>query len=103
MMENWAGGISAMPGMGMPGTSVPGVGSGPQQEIAVCALQAYFATMSNLLRWWTRVAQAWGEYGRNATARSASAMQDGTALGMFADETRAQMRRVVDISLEECA
>jgi len=108
MLETWASGMGAMPSMTMPGMMGPGMmgsgaGSESQQRIVGCASQAYLASVSNLLRWWMRVAQSWGEYGRNAAARSATAMQDGTALGMFADETRAQMRRVVDISLEECA
>ena len=41
-------------------------GSDEQQQISGCATQAYFASVSNLLRWWMRVAQAWGEYARNA-------------------------------------
>jgi hypothetical protein len=98
MMETWTSGMGAMPGAqsGIPGAS-------GQQAITGCAAQAYFATMTNLLRWWMRVAQSWSEYGRNAAARSGTAMQDGSTLGVFADETRAQMRKVVDISLEECA
>jgi hypothetical protein len=50
-----------------------------------------------------RMAQSWGEYARNAASKSATAMPDGAALNVFADETRAQMRKVVEISFEECA
>ena len=98
MMETWTRG---MPGMPVAGMGIPGASS--QQEITGCASQAYFATMTNLMRWWMRVAQSWGEYARNAAGKSASSMQDGTALNVFADETRAQIRKVVDISTEECA
>ncbi len=96
LFETWTAGMSAMPsGMGAAGT--------PQQQIAACAAQAYFATTANMMRWWMRVAQSWGEYGRNAAARSASGMQDPATLGILADETRAQMRKIVDISFEECS
>jgi len=50
-----------------------------------------------------RVAQAWGEYARSAGARSGAGAVDGTALGVLADETRAQLRKIVEISLEESA
>ena len=114
MVENWAAAMSAMssgmgmpsgmatpPGMGMRGMSMPG-GSG-RQQIGACASQAYFATMANLLRWWMRVAQSWGEFARTAAARSGAPLPDGSALGVFADETRAQLRRIAEISLEESA
>jgi hypothetical protein len=110
MMENWTGGMNAMsPGMmgamassmgpRSPGTGGPGTHE--QQQISGCATQAYFASVSNLLRWWMRVAQAWGEYARSAGARSTGAAVDGTALGVLADDTRAQLRKIVEISLEE--
>jgi hypothetical protein len=101
MMEAWTSGMPGMPGMQMTGMGVPGASS--QQEITGCASQAYFATMTNLMRWWMRVAQSWGEYARTATGKSTHSLQDGTALNVFADETRAQIRRVVEISFEECA
>jgi hypothetical protein len=98
MMETWTAGMGAMPASGI---AMPGASS--QQEITSCASQAYFATMTNLMRWWMRMAQSWGEYARNAASKSATAMPDGVALNVFADETRAQMRKVVEISFEECA
>ena len=98
MMETWTAGMGGMPASGM---AMPGASS--QQEITSCASQAYFATMTNLMRWWMRVAQSWGEYGRNAAGKSGTGMPDGAALNIFADETRAQMRKVVEISFEECA
>jgi hypothetical protein len=114
MVENWAAAMSAMSsgmgmpsgmampaGMGMPGMSMPG-GSG-RQQIGACTSQAYFATMANLLRWWMRVAQSWAEFARTAAARSGGPLPDGSALGVFADETRAQLRRIAEISLEESA
>lgn len=112
MVENWAAAMNAMSsGMGMPSgiTMPPGMGmpdmsgGSGQQQIGACASQAYFATMTNLLRWWMRVAQTWAEFARTAAARSSGAVPDGSALGVFADETRAQLRRIVEISLEESA
>jgi len=111
MMENWTGGMGAMPpgvggvapGMGRSSPGAGGSGTDEQQRISGCATQAYFASVSNLFRWWMRVAQAWGEYTRSAGARSTAGATDGRALGLFADETRAQLRRVVEISLEESA
>ena len=101
MMEAWTRGMPGMPGVPMAGTAMPG--GSTQQEITGCASQAYFATMTNLMRWWMRVAQSWGEYARTAAGKSATSMQDGTALNVFADETRAQIRKVVEISVEECS
>jgi len=104
MMENWTGGMGAMPpGMGGAAPGTGGPGTDEQQRISGCATQAYFASVSNLLRWWMRVAQAWGEYARSAGARSTAETVDGTALGVLADETRAQLRKIAEISLEESA
>src|SRR5689334_24149143 len=65
LMENWSNAMKAMPGMTLaPGFPLPeGMGlpgGAAQQQIGACAAQAYLATMSSLVRWWMRVAQAWG-------------------------------------------
>lgn len=97
MTDAWRAAMGGMP-------MAPGMGSGDSsQQIRGCATQAYYASMSNLMRWWTRSAQSWADYARSTAALSAGAALDGRALAVLADETRAQLRRLADISLEESA
>jgi hypothetical protein len=104
-MESWSHAMQAMPGMA-PGFAMPqnlGLPGGEaQQQISACAAQAYLASMATLMRWWMRMAQTWAEYAQANAARSSAGL-DASALGVLADDTRAQLRKIVEISMEEGA
>jgi len=109
MMENWAAAMRAMSGgRAMPGamsmaSGIDMPGSATQQQIGACVTQAYLATGANLLRWWMRVGQSWADYARTSASRVAGGGSDPSTLGVLADETRAQLRKVADITVEEAS
>jgi len=90
------GAMSMASGMNMPGSAT-------QQQIGACVTQAYLATGANLLRWWMRVGQSWADYARTSASRVAGGGSDPSTLGVLADETRAQLRKVADITVEEAS